>query len=108
MMNYDIFHLLYSEFRHKFEGDNLVFTQKYVVGNQRICIHCLKDENKLDVVECLDFLNKSQEKFVYVSDWTSFYFNCFDANHNIVVYQFLSKNEDEIRMYEHFCRLAIS
>ena len=62
MTNYEIFHLLYSEFRDKFDDDNVVFIQKYVVGKQKICIHFLKDE-KNDVVECLNFLNKLQEKF---------------------------------------------
>ena len=58
MTDYDIFDVLYSEFRHKFEDDNLVFTQNYVEGNQGIRIHCLKHESKIDVVEYLDFLNK--------------------------------------------------
>ena len=31
---------------------------------------------------------------------TLFYFNCFEAGNNIIVYQFLSENENEICMYE--------
>lgn len=54
MPNYAIFDLLYSDLRHKLEGDNRVFTQKPTVGRQRIHIHCLKDE-KLDIIEFLDF-----------------------------------------------------
>ena len=68
MSNYEIFHLLYSEFRDKFDDDNVVFTQKYVVGKRQIRIHFLNEEKKNDVVECLDFLNKLQEKFAHVSD----------------------------------------
>ena len=100
---------LYSEFRDKFDDDNVVFTQKYEVGKQQIRIYFSKKEKKINVVECLNFLNKLQKKFAYVSDWTSFYFNCFDAGNNIAaVYLFQSENEDQICMYEHFCNLAIS
>ena len=107
MTNYKIFNLLYSDPRHSIEADNGVFTQKYIVGRQQIRIHCSKDI-KLDVIECLDFLNKVQEKYGYCSEWTHFYFCYFSTLHNIAVYQFLSENEDEVRMYENFCRLAIS
>ena len=50
MTNYEIFDLFYSEFQGKFEGDEIVFTQCYVVGNQRTRLHFLKDENKIDVI----------------------------------------------------------
>ena len=103
MINYEIFDLLYSEFRHKSDDDNVVFTQQYVVGKLQIRIQFLKEENKIDVVECLVFLNKLQGKFVYVSDWLPFYFNCFKAGNNIFVYQFVSETEHQILMYEHFC-----
>ena len=33
MTNYEIFDLLYSEFHKKLEGDEIVFTQRYGVGN---------------------------------------------------------------------------
>ena len=36
MTNYEIFDLLYSELRHKFEDDNFDFTEKYTVGKKRI------------------------------------------------------------------------
>ena len=61
-MNYKIFDLLYSELRHKFEDENCVFTQKYTVGKQRIQIHCLKNKNKIDPVQCLNFLFQLQKK----------------------------------------------
>ena len=108
MTSYEISDLLYSDLRHKYEDDNLVFTQKYTVGRQQIRIHCLKNEKKLDVIECLDFLNKLQEKYAYCSQWTPLNFSQFPTPHNIIVYQFLSENEEEVRIYEHFCRLAIS
>ena len=50
MTNYEIFNLLYSEFQGKLEGDEIVFTQYHVAGNQRIHLHFLKDENKIDVI----------------------------------------------------------
>ena len=107
MTNYEIFDLLHSDLRHKFEADNRVFMQKYTVGWQQIRIHCLKDE-KLDIIECLDSLNKLQEKYSYCSSWTRFHFSCFWTHHSIVVYQFLSGNEDKVRLYENFCGLTIS
>ena len=61
MTNYEIFYLSYTDLRHKFEGDNRVFTRKYTLGQQQIYIHCLKDE-KLDIVECLDFLKQASGK----------------------------------------------
>ena len=50
MTNYEIFNLLYSEFQGKLEGDEIVFTQYHVAGNQYIHLHFLKDENKIDVI----------------------------------------------------------
>lgn len=101
MANYEIFDLLYSEFRDKFDDDNVVFNQKCVVGKQRIRIHFLHEE------KILRNYKKLQEKFAYVSGWTPFYFNCFSAGNNIVVYQFISKNKNEIRVFGYFCSLAI-
>ena len=56
MTNYEIFDLLYSEFRDKFNDDNVVFTQKYKAGKQQICIHFLKKEKKLTFLNVLIFL----------------------------------------------------
>ena len=107
MANYEMFDLLYFEFRGKLDDDNVVFTQKYVVGKEQICIHFL-NEKKNDAGKCFDFLNKLLEKFACVSDWTPFYFKCFNAGNNIVLYQFISKTESEVPIFEHFCSLAIS
>ena len=46
MTNYEIFDLLYSEFKHNFEDDILIFNQKYTVRKQRTQSLCLKDEKK--------------------------------------------------------------
>ena len=47
-------------------GENdLIFTLKFVVGDQQISIYALNDKQKVDIVTCLDFLNGLQEKFVY-------------------------------------------
>ena len=108
MTNYEIFGLVYSGFHEKFEVDEIVFTQRYIVGNQRISLYFLKHENKIDVIECLDFLSKLQEKFAVCKDWSPFYFHCFETGNKISVYQFESENLEEIRMYENFCSLAIS
>ena len=96
MTNYEIFHLLYSEFRDKFDDDNVVFTQKYVVGKQKIRIHFLKDEKKM-LLNVSIFLTNCK-KNLPVSDWTPFYFNSFNTRNNILVYQFISENENEIHV----------
>ena len=108
MTNYEIFDLVCSEFRQKYEVDEIVFTQRYVVESQRICLHFLKDGNKIDVIEFLDFLSKLHEKFTVAKDWSPFYCHCFETGNKISVYQFESENLEEIRMYENFCSLAIS
>ena len=108
MTSYEILDLLYSDLRHKFKDGNIIFTRKYTVGRQRIRIHCLRDEKKPDTIECLDFLKKIQENYGYCSQWTPFYFSHFPTHHNIVIYQFLCENEEEVRMYELFSRLVIS
>ena len=100
--------MVYYELRKIFEVDEIVFTQRYLVGNQRIRLHFLKDENKIDVIECLDFLVKLQEKFAVGKDWSPFYFHFLETGNKISVYQFESENLEEIRMYENFCFLAVS
>ena len=69
MTNYKIFDLFYSEFCEKFEVDEIVFTHRYVVGNQRIRVYFLKDKKKIDGIVCLDFLPKLQEKYTFSRDW---------------------------------------
>ena len=108
MINYEIFDLLYSEFREKFEVDEVVITQRYVVGNQRTCLDFIKDEKKLDMIACFDFLPKLQEKYGVGRDWSPFYFHSFESGNKICVYQFESENLEEIRMYENFCSLEFS
>ena len=79
MTNYEIFDLLYSEFREKFEFDEVVFTQRYVVGNKRIRLHfCKMKKKKNDGITYLDFLSKLQEKCAFGRYWSPFYFHCFE------------------------------
>ena len=104
MPSYQIYDLLFSDFMKKFDADSCVFTQKYVVGKQQITIHRLKSNDKLNVNECLD----SQESFGYYKDWSKFHFPYFVASHNVMVFQFLSTNDNEVLMYNNFCALAIS
>ena len=75
--------------------------------NVFVCIF-LKDENKIDVIECLDTLSKLQEKYAVDKNWSPFYFHCFETGNKIPVYQFESDNLEEIRMYKNFCSLAVS
>ena len=75
-----------------------MFTQKYVIGHQQICLYHLKGKEKIDVFACLEFLNCLQEKFAYHASWSPFYFNYFNAENGIFVYQSVSENEDEKRV----------
>ena len=107
MTKYEIFGLAFDDSMDKIEENDLIFTQKFVVGDQQISIYALNDKQKVDVVTCLDFLNRLQEKFVYHNSWYPFCFNYFGDNNDIRVHRFC-KNEDEKRLHEHFCNLAIS
>ena len=84
-----------------------MFTHKYVAGKQQIRIHLLKSGNKLNVNLCLYFLSKDQESFGYYKDWSKFHFSYFVASHNVIVFQFLSTNDNKVRIYNNFCALAI-
>ena len=53
MTNYEILDLFYSEFREKFEFDEVVFTQRYVVGNKRIRLHFCKMKKKIKMMGLL-------------------------------------------------------
>ena len=107
--NYEIFDLLYSDVIEKFDAENRVFTHKYVVGEQRIRIHQLKTDEEINPVEILDFLNKLQEKYASHSGWSRFYFSSYSLKcQRITVFDFLSQNEEELRMYQHFCDWANS
>ena len=105
-----IFDLLYSDFKDKFDNDNIVFTQKYLLGKQQIHLYHLSGRENIDVFTCLDFLNKLQETngFSSSTNWSPFFSSYFDAGNNICVYQFVSENENTKRMFEQFCSLAIS
>ena len=48
MTNLETFGLLYSEFRDKFDDDNVFFIQGYVVGKQQICTQFLNEEKKIE------------------------------------------------------------
>ena len=108
--SYEIFDLLFADVTKKFRSDNRIFTYKYVVGKQRIRIHILKQETKdIDPVDILNLLNQLQQNYGYHSNWGCFYFNCFNlSDQNITIFEFLVQNKEEIRMFQHFCDLAIS
>lgn len=108
MSTYEIFDLLYNDFRKKIQDKNCVFTHKNTVRSQRIRIHLLKDKKNADSLKCLEFLNELQEKFAHNIDWSPFYFQCHPSSFNIVFYEFLSQNKEEMKMLYQFCRLAIA
>ena len=94
----------------KVGSDNRTFTYKHAVRKQRIRIHILKQETEdIDPFEILNFLNQLQQNYTYHSNWSHFNFNCFNLpDQNITIFEFLAQNEEEIRMFQHFCDLAIS
>ena len=66
--NYEIFNLVFGDFKDKFEENDLIFTQTYIVEHQYVFIYALKDKQKVDAAACLDFLNGLQEKFTSFPD----------------------------------------
>ena len=44
MSEYEIFDILYTEFRKETGDENSVFTQKFMVSKQYIRIHCVKNK----------------------------------------------------------------
>ena len=110
MTSYEIFDLLCEDVTKKFSSDSRIFTNKDVVGKQRIRIHMLKEETEdIGPADILNFLNHLQQNYAYHSNWSRFYFNCFNLpDENITIFELLAQNEEEIRMFQHFCDLAIS
>ena len=98
MASYEFFYLLCADVTKKFGSDNRIFTYKYVVGNQRIRMHILKHETEdLDPVDILNFLNQLQQNYGYHSNWSRFYFNCFNiSDQNITIFEFLGQKKENI------------
>ena len=106
MSNCEIFDLLYSGV---IDADNRVFTHKYVFGKQRSRIHLLKTDEEINPVKILDFLNKLQEKYACNSGWNPFHISSSSLKYqSVTIFDFLSQTEEELRIYQHFCDLAIS
>ena len=92
MTSYKIFDLLCRDVTKKFGSDNNIFIYKYVVGQQRIRIHILKQETEdIDPVDILNFLSQLQQIYTYHSKWNRFYLNCFDLpDQNMTIIEFLA------------------
>ena len=92
MTPHEIFDLLCADVTKKFRSDNIIFTYKYVVGKQRIRTHILKQETEdIDLVNILNFLNQLQQECGYHSNWSRFYFNCFNLpDQNITIFGLLA------------------
>lgn len=69
MSTYEIFDLLFTEIKDKFEHKNCVFTQKYVVAIHEIKLIGSKNL-KIDVGKAFKILNNLQEKFAYQELWS--------------------------------------
>ena len=57
MSTYEIFNLLFTDFKDNFENENVVFTQKYIVSVQQIRAYRLKVSSNIDVEKALETLN---------------------------------------------------
>ena len=92
MTSYKIFDLLCRDVTKKFGSDHNIFIYKYVVGQQRIRIHILKQETEdIDPVDILNFLSQLQQIYTYHSKWSRFYLNCFDLpDQNMTIIEFLA------------------
>ena len=44
---------MYLDFKDKFDGDDIVFRQKCVIGLQQIGVYQLKESSEIDVVKAL-------------------------------------------------------
>ena len=108
MSNCEIFYLLYSDVIEKADAGNRVFMHKYVAGKQRIKIHLLKIDEQINPDEMLDFLNKLQDKYACHSGRSPFYSSSYSLKYQNIIFDFLSQNEEELQMYQHFCDLSIS
>ena len=77
MSTYKIFDLLFTDVKDKFEDENCVFTQKFVIGVQQIRVYRLNQSSKIDVGKALETLNDLQEKFAYHEHWSPPLFKTF-------------------------------
>ena len=75
MSTYEIFEILFTDFKYKFEDENCIFTQKYAVDIQQIRFYRLKEISKIDFEKALKDLNDLQEKFAYHKHWSPFFFS---------------------------------
>ena len=91
MCSYEIFDILFADFKNKFEGGDWVFREKYVVDEQQIRIYHV-EENRVDVTMALDFPNELQEKYAYHNNWSPFCFKMFEAENSICVVWKKTKN----------------
>ena len=107
MSTYEIFDLLYDDFKNTFDGDDIVFTQRYVVGQQQIRVYQLKDSSKTEFVKALDFLTGYKKSTCVIFTVRAF-FKTFEARNGICVFEFFSLNKNKKELYEQFCDFAIS
>lgn len=92
MTSYEIFDLFCPDLTQKINSDNVVLTEKYVVGKQRIRMHILKNQVEgIDPAEVLDFSNQLQNKYAYQPNWNCFYFSFYQLqDQNITTFQFFA------------------
>ena len=83
MSTCEIFDLQFADFTDKFEDQNCLFTQKYVISTQQIRVYRLKESFNIDVEKALETLNDLKEKLAYHKHWSPFFFKTFEAGKGI-------------------------
>ena len=107
MANYEIFDLLYSEFRDKFDDDDVVFNQKCVVGKQRIRVHFLHEEKILMLLNALVFLRNCKKNLLMFLVGLHFILTVSVLEIILLFINLSVKIKIEIRVFGYFCSLAI-
>ena len=105
VLSYEVFGYMFCKFKKSFEDKPLIFTQKYVVGQQLISVYMIGNTADFEAKRALDYLNDFQRKYVEQAGWTPFFLSVvksFDDYHDNFCYKFVSKNPKEKEMYEHF------
>ena len=97
-LSYEVFDYMFCNFKMKFEVKPLIFTQKYVVGQQLISAYTIDNTADFDAKRALDYLNDFQKKYVEQTGWSPFFLSVvksFDDDHDNFCYMFVSENPKE-------------
>ena len=111
MFNYEIFDVIYKEFKKRcstYLSDVIGTSQKYECGRYEINLF-LCSHYEIDADSLTDFLNKEKEKFnLGLEDWNEFELCTGIIDHAVMMYCFYMECEVEMKTFEQFVFLAIN